>query len=84
MLRPVARTEPVFYNGKTYQVAINPVSDGSVALNIGGMTGAQGKDANALASSTLFHFACRDSQKAQLQGQPVFDGASWKATGRCA
>jgi hypothetical protein len=80
---PAARTEPVFYNGKTYQVAINPNPDGSISMNIGGMNVGQGRDATALASSTLHHFACKDSQKAVLQGQPAFDGAHWNANGSC-
>ncbi|MDE2383251.1 MAG: hypothetical protein KGO53_01425 [Alphaproteobacteria bacterium] len=79
-----AKTEPVFYNGHTYQVAFNPQGGGMFSLAIAGMGAGQGKDAAALASSTLHHFACKDSQKAVLQAAPAFEGGSWKASGHCA
>ena len=81
---PAARVEPVFYNGKTYQVSFTPGADGSVGMSIVGMTAAQAKDAAALSTSTLHHFACKDTQKAVLSAAPAFDGSAWKASGRCA
>ena len=78
-----AKTEPVFYNGKTYQVSFTPAGDGNATLSIAGMSAAQAKDASQLATSTFHHFACKDSQKAVLTAPPTFDGAGWKATGHC-
>jgi len=79
-----ARVEPIFYNGKTYQVSFASAADGSVDLRITGMSASQAKDASALSTSALHHFACKDSQKAVLQSAPAFDGTTWRAAGRCA
>lgn len=78
-----AKVEPVFYNGKTYKVSITPNGDGSVALKIPGMAANQEKDASALASNVLHHFACKDSEKAVLSAPPAYDGTGWFAAGRC-
>ena len=78
-----ARSEPVFYNGKTYRVSFAPDAAGSIAINIAGMSATQAKDAAALSHSTFHHFNCKDSQKAVLQNAPIFDGGTWKAVGRC-
>ncbi|MBG1231933.1 hypothetical protein [Aestuariivirga litoralis] len=78
-----ARVEPVFYNGKTYQVSITPSGDGAMNLSIAGMSAGQGKDATAMSSSVLHHFACKDSQKAMMSGPATFDGGAWKTSGRC-
>ena len=80
---PQAKVEPVFYNGKTYQVSFAPQAAGSYSLSIAGMSASQIKDANALTTSTLHHFACKDSQKAVLSGAATFDGGNWISTGRC-
>ena len=80
---PKGKTEPVFYNGKTYRVTLAPRNDGSAVVSISGMGAAQGKDANALANSALFHFACKDSQHAVLHGPAQFSGNMWQAQGRC-
>ena len=78
-----ARSEPVFYNGKTYQVSFAPDAAGSVSIRIAGMNATQAKDALALSHSTFHHFNCKDSQKAVLQNSPTFDGGTWKTVGRC-
>ncbi len=78
-----AKTEPVFYNGKTYQVSLAPEGNGHTTVKIADMGPKQAKDASALATSALFHFACKDSQKAELAAPPAFDGTAWSATGTC-
>ena len=60
------RTEPVFYNGKTYQVSLSPAGNGAAQISIAGMNENQKKDASGLATSALHHFTCKDSQKAVL------------------
>jgi PBP1b-binding outer membrane lipoprotein LpoB len=79
---PVARNEPVFYNGKVYQVALQPEA-GGYGLNVSGMTAAQQKDAIAVATSTLHHFTCRDSQKARFSTQPSYASGLWQFHGNC-
>ena len=78
-----AKTEPIFYNGKTYQVSVAPAPEGAATIQITGMGPAQTKDASGLATSALHHFACKDSQKAILNAAPVFADGAWQATGRC-
>jgi hypothetical protein len=78
---PVAvkpKTEPVFYNGKTYQVSLAPVEGGGATVSIAGMGPNQAKDA-----SGLHHFACKDSQKAVLNAAPAYSESLWQAQGRC-
>lgn len=81
-IAPVARNEPVFYNGKVYHVALLP-EPGGYGLNVSGMTAAQQKDAVALATSTLQHFTCKDSQKARFDGQPSYVSGLWQFHGNC-
>jgi hypothetical protein len=78
-----AKTEPVFYNGKTYQVSFVPSPDGSGTLAIAGMGAAQSKDASGLAVSAFHHFACKDTEQARLATTPSFDGVAWHASARC-
>ena len=77
-----AKVEPVFYNGKTYQVALSPVGDGNTSVSISGMSAAQAKDATGLATSSFHHFACKDNQRAILT-PPAFDGTNWRASAYC-
>ena len=78
-----AKVEPVFYNGKTYQVAFTPTGNGDATLSISGMSATQSKDAAGMAQSTFHHFACKDTQKAVMT-PTIFDGSSWKTSGHCA
>ena len=81
-IAPVARNEPVFYNGKVYHVAILPET-GGYSLNVLGMSAGQQKDAVALATSTLHHFTCKDSQKASFSSQPSYVSGQWQFHGNC-
>ena len=81
---PPSKVEPIFYNGKTYKVAMSTNPDGTVAMRIPGMGKDQQKDATGLATSALHHYNCKDSQKIELAAQPAFDGTGWFAAGRCA
>ncbi len=77
-----ARTEPVFYNGKVYQVTLVP-EQGGYAFNVAGMNAQQQKDAVGLATSALHHFACKDSQKARFVSQPSYVSGQWQFHGNC-
>ncbi|MBI2719116.1 MAG: hypothetical protein HY245_07175 [Rhizobiales bacterium] len=79
-----ARSEPVFYNGKTYRLdyAFNDASQ-SFDLKVNGMGAKQQKDAAALASSALGHFACPSSKPARLLAAPSYAGGVWSVAGRC-
>jgi hypothetical protein len=79
-----ARVEPVFFNGKTYKMAMTPVGQGSYVIAISGMGSNQTKDANELTKTAFHHFTCKDSQVVRLSAAPNFDGSKWNAQGRCA
>lgn len=78
-----SRSEPVFYNGKTYQVAIAPDSSGLAKVTISGMSDKQAKDASGLGSSAFQHFSCRESQKAHIKSPPIYANGQWNLMTRC-
>ena len=79
-----ARTEPIFYNGKTYTLNFAPQTQGGYAMAVSPMTGKQEKDAVAVATSALRYYACKDSQKSSLVGKPRFAEAAWHMTAQCS
>jgi geranylgeranyl pyrophosphate synthase len=79
-----ARSEPVFYNGKTYQMNMQPQANGLFDLSIGGMGAGQQKDAVAVATSSLRYFGCVEGKTGKLTNAPAYVGSSWKMSARCA
>ncbi len=79
-----ARSEPVFYNGKTYQLDFAPDGGGSFAMAVGGMTAKQEKDAVAVATSSLRYFACPEGRTGTLTRKPAFAAGTWKMQARCS
>jgi hypothetical protein len=78
-----ARSEPVFYNGKTYQVAMSPDASGNSTISISGMSDKQAKDASGLGTSAFQHFSCRESQRAHIVTQPSYADGTWNLAARC-
>lgn len=78
-----ARSEPVFYNGKTYHLDILPGQAGIFAMTVKGMTAAQNKDAVAVATSSLRYFACPDGKTGLLTNAPAYEAAVWRMSARC-
>lgn len=78
------RSEPVFYNGKTYQLDFRPGSGGTFDMAVGGMSAKQEKDAVAVATSSLRYFACPEGKTGKMTGKPAFVGGAWKIQARCA
>jgi hypothetical protein len=83
-----SRTEPIFYNGKHYQLAYSfndamKAFDMKVSGTSAAMTAAQEKDAVAIATSSLGYFACPDGQRGKLAGNPRFSGGVWSLQARC-
>lgn len=86
-----ARTEPLFYNGRTYQVqfrhmapeqvyAVNVTARGSVL----GKTAADGRVMSEVGRNAINHFACQDGQKAEVLDGSVQPGiAGWNLRARC-
>jgi hypothetical protein len=78
-----SRSEPVFYNGKTYQVNIAPLASGTYTVAIAGMSAGQQKDATGLSTSAFHHFTCKDSQKTNILTKPAYAGGQWALTAKC-
>ncbi len=83
--QPVAasRSEPIFYNGKTYQLDFGPSGAGTYDMAVSGMGPKQRKDAVAVATSSLGYFACPDGQKGRLQNEPAYADAKWRMQAKC-
>ncbi len=78
-----ARSEPIFYNGKTYKLDFAPRSGGVYDMAVSGMSAKQKKDAVAVATSSLGYFACPDGQKGRLQNDPAYAEAKWRMQAKC-
>jgi hypothetical protein len=77
------RSEPIFYNGKTYRLDFAPEGPNLFQMSVSGMGPSQQKDAVAVATSSLGYFACPDGQKGKLQANPVYAGGKWRMQARC-
>lgn len=80
---PQARSEHVFYNGKTYKLDFSPRGGGLYDMTVSGMSGKQQKDAEAVATSSLGYFACPEGQRGKLQNTPSYANAKWRMQARC-
>lgn len=78
-----ARSEPIFYNGKTYKLDFGPAGGGVYDMAVSGMTPKQQKDAVAVATSSLGYFACPDGKRGKLAGNPVYTDSKWRMQARC-
>ena len=79
-----ARSEPIFYNGKTYRLDFSPASGGVYDMIVSGMTAKQQKDAIAVATSSLGYFACPDGKRGKLMDNPVYEESKWRMQARCS
>ncbi len=79
----VSKSEPVFYNGKTYKVDLSPLGTGAYAVAVYGMAASQQKDALGLTTSAFHHFTCKDSQTTKFISKPSYLAGQWMATVRC-
>jgi len=77
------RSEPIFYNGKTYQLDFAPLGGGAFAMAVGGMTVKQEKDAVAVATSSLRYFACPEGKTGKLTDKPAYAAGAWKMRAHC-
>jgi hypothetical protein len=83
-VQATARTEPVFYNGKTYTLDLTPAGNGQFALKVSPMKATQEKDAVAVATSSVGYFACPGGKAGKLAAKPQFTGQTWKMTAVCS
>lgn len=79
-----SRSEPIFYNGKTYQLDFSrTATSGVYALSVAGMSAKQQKDAVAVATSSLGYYACPEGQRGKLTNTPAYAESKWTMTARC-
>jgi hypothetical protein len=77
------RTEPIFYNGKTYSLQFTPTDAGSYMVAISGMAATQQKDASGLTTSAFHHFYCKDSQRTKILAAPAYADSKWNSVTQC-
>ncbi len=83
-VQTTSRSEPVFYNGKTYQLDYSYAkSSKAFDMRVSGMGPKQQKDAEAVATSSLRYFACREGQSSQMIGGPSYAGGVWTVQAKC-
>lgn len=84
-VKPVAqsRSEPIFYNGKTYRLDFSPAGGGTYNMAVSGMSPKQKSDAVNVATSSLAYFACPDGQRGKLQSEAAYADAKWRMTAKC-
>ena len=83
-VQTASRSEPIFYNGKTYRLDFGPSANAGIYdMSVSGMSPKQKKDAVAVATSSLGYFACPDGQKGRLQDEPAYTGAKWRMQAKC-
>jgi hypothetical protein len=83
VVQAAPKSEPVFYNGKVYQINFAPDPAGGYAMSVSGMSAAQQKDAVAVSTSSLRQFACKEKQSGKLLTQPIYSENKWRMTAHC-
>jgi hypothetical protein len=77
------RSEPIFYNGKTYHLDFAPSGSGVYDMAVSGMGPKQKKDAVNVATSSLSYFACPDGHRGKLHTEPAYADAKWRMQAKC-
>ncbi|MEO9874597.1 MAG: hypothetical protein ABJM26_13720 [Anderseniella sp.] len=86
-----AHTEPLYYNGRTYQVQFRHIIAEQVyTVNVSargrslGKTAADARIVSEVGRNAVNHFACKDNQKAQiLDGSVQPSTVGWNMRARC-
>jgi hypothetical protein len=78
-----SRSEPIFYNGKTYHLDFGSRGGGVFDMAVSGMGPKQKKDAVAVATSSLGYYACPEGQKGRLQNEPAYAESKWRMQASC-
>ena len=80
-VQTASRSEPIFYNGKTYQLDYNYIEgQGAFDMKVSGLSPKQQQDAVNIATSGLSYFACPDGQRGKLMGMPIYVGKNGPPT----
>jgi hypothetical protein len=79
-----SRSEPIFYNGKTYQLdyAYNP-GQSLFDMKVSGLGPNNKQDAINIATSALGYYSCPSGKRGKLQGAPAYAGGKWDMKAMC-
>ena len=84
-IQTTSRSEPIFYNGKTYQLDYSFNDDRNLFdMKVSGLGPNNKQDAINIATSALSYYSCPDSRRGRLQGQPVFNAGKWDVKAMCS
>lgn len=79
-----SRSEPIFYNGKTYQLDYEfNQGQNLFDMKVAGLGPKNKQDAINIATSALSYYSCPDSKRGRLQGEPVYNGGKWDLKAMC-
>ncbi len=79
-----SRSEPIFYNGKTYQLDYTyGEGRGAFDMKVSGLGPKQQQDAVNIATSSLGYFACPDGQRGRIIGAPTYGDDRWTIQAKC-
>jgi hypothetical protein len=79
-----SRSEPIFYNGKTYQLDYTyGEAQSAFDMRISGLGPKQQQDAMNIATSSLGYFACPDGQRGKIIGAPAYVDSKWALQAKC-
>ena len=79
-----SRSEPIFYNGKTYQLDYTyGEGHGAFDMRVSGLGPKQQRDAVNIATSSLGYFACPDGQRGRIIGVPNYVDDKWAIQAKC-
>ena len=79
-----SRSEPIFYNGKTYQLDYTySEAQGTFDMKVSGLSPKQQQDATNIAISSLGYFACPDGQRGKIRGMPIYVDGKWSLLAKC-
>jgi hypothetical protein len=83
-VQTMSRSEPIFYNGKTYQLDyVYDQAGGAFDMKVAGLGPKQQQDAVNIATSALAYYACPKGQRGRLQGKPAYAGSKWDLRAKC-
>jgi len=79
-----SRSEPIFYNGKTYQLDYTYAGgQGAFDMKVSGLGPKQQQDAVNITTSSLAYFACPDGQRGKIIGSPTYVDDKWTIQAKC-
>jgi hypothetical protein len=79
-----SRSEPIFYNGKNYQLDYSyNEAQSAFDMKVAGLGPKQQKDATNIATSALAYYACPDGLRGKLTGVPAYADSKWGLQAKC-